>query len=52
MPFSILTPSYPLLEDDFMKKRYCLVLPPLLLVKSPVAAAMYCDMNTKTGGGT
>ena len=50
MLFSILTPSYPLLEDDFMKKRYSLVLPPLLLVKSPVAADMYCDMNTIIGG--
>ena len=30
-----------------MKNRYFLVLPPLLLVKSPVAADMYCDVNTK-----
>ena len=51
MTFSILTPLYPLLEDDFMKKRYSLVLPPLLLVKTPVAADMYCDVNIITGGG-
>jgi hypothetical protein len=34
-----------------MKKRFCLVLPPLLLVTIPVVADMYCDMNTITGGG-
>lgn len=34
-----------------MENCYFLVLPPFLLVSTPVAADMYCNLNTKTGGG-
>jgi hypothetical protein len=34
-----------------MKKFCCLVLALLLLVITPVAADMYCDMDTIIGGG-
>jgi hypothetical protein len=43
--------SHPLSEDSFMKSCYYVALAPLLLVITPVAADMYCDMNTTTGGG-
>lgn len=43
--------SYPLSEDSFMKSCYCLILPHFLLVITPVAADMYCDVNTPIGGG-
>ena len=45
----VLIPS--LSEDAFMKIRYFLVLALLLLVITPVAADMYCEMNI-VGGGT
>ena len=32
-----------------MKYSYCLVLAPLMVV-TPVAADMYCDMNKSSGG--
>jgi len=44
---------YPLLsflEEPFMKRRYCLVLPPFAVITS-LAADMYCDMNPPIGGG-
>ena len=47
MPFSILTPSYPLLEDDFMKNVILISFTAL----TTVAADMYCVLNNSSGGG-
>ena len=47
MPFSILTPSYPLLEDSFMKN---VILINFNVATSVVAADMYCDMNNSSEG--
>ncbi|MFA7087018.1 MAG: hypothetical protein WC145_10175 [Aliarcobacter sp.] len=38
---------YPLLEDSFMINVILIS----FTASTPVAADMYCDMNTKTGGG-
>lgn len=42
-------PLLPFLEEPFMNCRYSLVLAPFTVI-NPLAADMYCDMNTFTGG--
>ena len=48
MPFSILTPSYPLLEEYFMKNVILIS----FTASTSVAADMYCEVNFTVGGGT
>ena len=44
---SIPSPIFKLLEDDFMKNVILIT----FTGSTVVAADMYCDVNTKTGGG-